>query len=230
MENEFDNTNIFDKNNSEFNYLFYLDYVGQNLDNNIHFQKWKKSILNKMGKNSKLFLCIKDKILFYIKYEKYINYPGYLVRCPICKKYICYFCSHSSYEVNNIKCCIRRSLYIALFIDAPNFVKNEFVNYSFNYKESLIPGFNLINIFLRINNIIFCTVATKKSKNDKNGKLKVSEKIENEAFDRCIYLIPFSLIIPFFIINTYFIITIILISITINDYPLKYYYGFLDEK
>ena len=228
MENEINNSNIIDKDNSE-DYIYNLDYEGQNLENNLNFQKWKILILKKYGNNAKLFKCIKDKILFFIEYEKCINYPGYFIRCPKCKKYICCFCSYSSNKANNINCCIKRSLNIALFIDAPKFAKNEYQNYTFDYKESLIPGFNIINIFLRINNILFCNVATKKSKNDNDGKLKISEKIDNEVYGRCIYLIPFSLIIPFFIINTYLILSIIFISISCNDYPLKYYYGILEE-
>ena len=230
MENEKDTNNFIDEKESEFNYIYYLDYVDQKIDNNINFQKWKISVLKKYGNNSKLFRCIKDKIYFYIKYENCINFPGFYVKCPICKKYICCFCSYSSYETNYIKCCLRRSISIALLIDAPNFVNNEIDHSSSNYTEFLIPGFSIINIFVRINNILFCTIAKKISKDDKSGKLEISDTIENEIYDRCIYLIPLSLVVPFFIISAYILILLVFISIPFNNYPLKYYYGFLLER
>lgn len=229
MENEKKNFYcIIEKNDFDFNYIYNLDYEDQKLDDNIDFKKWQILVLKKFGNNSKLFRCMKDKILFYAKYENCLLYPGFYIRCPICKKYICCFCSYSSNQSSFIKCCRRRAINILLFIDAPHFVNNEFNNPS-NYKELLFPGFNLINIFIRINNILFCTIATKESKKDNIGKLEISDKVENEVFARCIYLIPFALIVPFFIINFYFIFFMIIISIPFNDYPLKYYYGLLDE-
>ena len=228
-ENNYKEININLKNDLYFDYIYNLDYAGQNLDNNKGFENWKKTILNKFGNDVKLFRCNEDKILFYTKYEQYISYPGYFVKCPICKKYICYFCCYSSHQITYIRCCLKRSISIMLFIDGNKYINKSNNKYPSNYIEYLIPGFNLVNIFFKINNILFCNVGTKKSKINNNGILKISDKIENEIYIRLIYLIPFLLFIPFFVLNAYFIIFLFFISIIFKYYPLKYYYGIIDE-
>ena len=89
--------------------IFKPDYDYQNLENNLEYQRWHLSLINKYGNRGKLYKCSKDGILFYIPDEKAIrnNFINEGL-CPVCKERICYFCSKISDSFFN--CCIRKKL------------------------------------------------------------------------------------------------------------------------
>ena len=223
MENEINFKEIYldvkDMKNEKF---FKIDYDNQNLDNNIDYQNWKESMLQNYGKDAKLFRCLNDKILFFNKYIDSMSIFNYFQKCPICKKYICYFCSYSSnLKEEIIKCCYRRAI-ITLFIhDIPIYVKNEF-NWTWDNFIFLIPGLNFFSIFIAINEYFLHELASKQSKQNKNGKLEVSDSLNNRLFLTFIALTGILIYIPLIIYNIFFIIFMLLISIPFEFYPIKY--------
>ena len=64
MENEND-SELDDKNISNSECAFQLDYSNQSLKENKKFQKWKIQMLKKYGNDAKLFKCKNDNCYFY---------------------------------------------------------------------------------------------------------------------------------------------------------------------
>ena len=212
---------------SENGNIFKLEYENQNIDHNIKALKWKQSMLkkNNNNKNLKLFKCQKDKILFYDNY--YENH--YLGLCPICQKYICYFCLFpNKHHELKIICCLRRLINICFFINGPKYTKrNDLCNY---FCICLfIPG---INFF--ITQFYFTMKLTENVANENHKKNQLLEKSLEEQkkgyFEFAEFLIEITLFMPFFIFSINFILVLIIISIPFKLIPIKYCLGIYDSK
>ena len=179
--------------------------------------------LKKYTITPKLFKCKKDKIIFYDKTN--INLNNNCIQCPLCKKFICYYCSYPN-AVNNdgvAFCCFRRA-YFELF----SISEYRNIAYNYNCKNILrnffyfIPGFNLLFTVSRVFSLLFFELATKKSKEHVNGQLNGPKIQYNKYYVVTILIIYFLLCIPLLIYNTFFIILIIIISIPLKFLPIKY--------
>ena len=130
MENDIEENivNNLDANSENF---FKLDYGGQSLKANNQFQSWKNKMENIYGNKAKLFKCKKDNAYFY-------SLDDYKVRgqCPLCKKYICYFCSNMDYY-----CCAKSNIYQIIYVDGFTFINNkdEKDEYCFIFIRFLFP-------------------------------------------------------------------------------------------
>ena len=222
MENE--QSLYFNIELSKFTELFTYQYDNQNLDNNREFIIWKESILKKYTKAQKLFKCKNDKIIFYDK--KNINLNNNYIECPICKKYICYYCSYPNVSNNDglVLCCFRRAFF-KLFSNS----KLRNVAYNDKYKNNIlrkffyfIPGINLFLTILIIFCLLFFDLATKKSKEHINGKLNGPKIQNNNSYFVTILIMIFLLSVPLLIYNTFFIILIMIISIPLKFLSIKY--------
>lgn len=207
--------------------IFKLEYANQNIDHNINALKWKKLMLKKYNnnKNLKLFKCQNDNILFYDNY--YENH--YLGFCPICQKYICYFClfPNKQHELNII-CCLRRLIYICLFINGPKYIKRNDLCNAFAICL-FIPGFN----FFFIEFYFAMTLTEKVAKKKYKKKLLLVEGLEGQAkgyFEGADFLVQLLLFIPFFIFSLDFILILIIFSIPFKLIPIKYCLGIFDSK
>ena len=212
----------FDQNEN----LFKLDYLDQNINDNIKLLKWKKLIIekNKNNRNLILFKCIKDKVLFYDTYENY-----YLGLCPICKKYICYFCSfqNNSFNKSDIICCLKRYINICFFINGVTYIKRSGLFNTFSI-FFLIPGINILMSGIYLSFMILENIAKRKQKKEQIlESINLEEKIIFLIF---VILTQFILAIPFLLLNAYFILCLIFISIPFKLIPLKYYLGVFDTK
>ena len=206
--------------------IYKLDYENQNIDDNINILKWKQLMLTKNNNNKHLILfkCKKDKILFYDNYYDN-NYLGF---CPICKEYICYFCSFYNKSKNSdLICCLKRLINIRFFIYGPKYTKKNDLSNCISICL-LIPGINFIMTGMYIVIIISGEIAKEKTK--KHQILESANLESKTPFLMTEVLMPFVLLIPFFILNTYFILGFIIISIPLKFIPIKYYLGVFDTK
>ena len=203
---------------------FKYDYESQNLNDNINLLKWKEEIKKKNNniKNLKLFKCQKDKIFFYNSYKE-----NYLGLCPICSKYICYFCLFPNTRNDNseIFCCIKRLIHVCFCINGPIYIKRNNLCTGFAICF-LIPGLNIFMGGLYMT-LIINDIANQKKKKD---QILESEYFEEKYYFIFTIFLYFVLIIPFFVLNFYFILGLILISIPFKFIPLKYYLGVFDIK
>ena len=218
MENE--QSLYFNNEFSKDTEIFTYQYVNQNLDNYREFIIWKESILKKYNKIPKLFNCKNDKIIFYDKEN--INLNNTLLKCPLCEKFICYYCSYPNVYSNELIYCCSRRAFSKLFsktklINEPYYNYNDKIFSKFFY---FIPGFNLFGTIAIFFSFLLFQLATKKSKNI--GKLEGSKFQNNIYFFILILIMIFLLILPLLIYNTFFIILIIIISIPLKFLPIKY--------
>ena len=218
-------TLIEDCSNANLKCIFKLEHLNQNIDGNVNFQKWKQSILKDFGKNAKLFRCQEDKILFYIKNDV-AKIKKLSVRCPICQKSICYFCLYSDdSSYSSAICCLKRAIYICLFITGPNYTKKDNL-FGFDNILFLFPGINIFGISIRAQNILFIGLASKKSLNF--GNIEKDDDSYSNFYIAMAVIISLVLIIPFLILDSFQIIILILLSIPFKFLPIKYYFGILD--
>ena len=90
------NYNLIEKNKN-FENIFKLDYKEQNLNNNLNFIKWKNEMLEKYGRDAKLFKCVKDNLFFYVSNRDTKGDHLHLGKCPQCQRFICFFCTREGY-------------------------------------------------------------------------------------------------------------------------------------
>ena len=188
-------------------------------------------MIDEYGDNIKLYKCLKDNIIFYNK-ETFSS--DYLNKCPICKLYICYYCS-ISFNLGNPfgKCCIRRRINYILFEGGPENANNE----DFIKKEDYLFFIPFINFLYFISGIFmsFFSQLLKHGtkKNEYENLLSYEQYLENKS--KKIYLFLFStiilfgitLMIPFIILDIYIIIFLLFISIPFKFYPIKYIFAIL---
>ena len=233
--------NIIENDSYELKNAFKLDYLNQDFNNNIEYQKWKKLMLKKYGRYAKQFKCLKDKIIFYTSYDDCRSDPSYKGECPICKQQICYFCSNSNVNENDIViCCLRRRINKLLFYDGLRYIKKlnkydidkQHLSDHYLFLISFIPLLNWVFCIIKIFEFLYFGQSTKSSKKSGTGRLES----HIEQFKRKNYHIYFILIsnlislvicIPCFFYTIYFIFVIILVSLPFKFYPFKYYSGII---
>ena len=212
--NEQSITNI-DINNENF---FELDYEGQDLKTNNKFQSWKKKMINLYGKKSKMYKCIYDNTYFYTS-----NIYEGEGECPLCKKYICYYCSLNEYE-----CCARGNIYHMMFQDGAHFIgyKHD-EEYCFIFVRFLFPIYTFCYLSGILSKNLFYVVYKE------TGKEKPNDCYFDESNCACMTSIfinaGFALVLSliFFLHDIYFKILLILFSLFCKNYPLKWYLGIL---
>ena len=211
-------------NNNTPDNVFNLEYCEQNVNNNIEYQKWKKSMLIEYGNNSKEFRCDKDNIIFYSTYDDCLDDPPYKCNCPICREYICYFCLYHGVD-EFCSCCLKHSFSKSFFYYGPKFV-NKPLNKSRLF--ILLPAISTIMIIIFFIKTFYIGIIPEKSKIDEKLTKQYTDMGINGEQTIIIILINFIgvlLCIPFIIFYNYFIILLIIISIPSKLIPLKYYLG-----
>ena len=223
---------------------FKEEYASQNLSENREFRNWKNKMIQKYGKNAKLFECLKDNIIFYTSNEDFKSYPYYKSKCPCCKQFICYYC-HSIWQDNiygNGSCCLSRKINYMIFkdslqlidpydkkIDCSKICKNKYLYFL------LIPVLHLLFFIYTIHMQFLYGLNLK---NNVNHCRYYEERYTDNGFTFEILIgidIAFSIILTFsyFLLNLYFIIILLVISIPFKFYPMVYYMGmafwFLEE-
>ena len=176
------------------------------------------------GNDANLFRCLEDKILFF---NENIRNSGCFIKCPICNKYICCYCSYSSsryYGDDQIKCCLKSALASLFIYKAPKCAEEKF-RISFENIIIFIPGCNFFIIYFLICTFFIIVLASKQSKKEKDKDLENASSFNNIFVLVLVYLIGFFLLISFFILNIIFIIFLIIISIPFQFYPIKFLAG-----
>ena len=238
MENEHKIDNFCDNSEQPEN-VFRKEYESQNLNKSVEFKNWKNSMIEKYGRNAKLFNCIYDNIYFYTSNKECKTYPLYQSICPLCNNPICYFCHrYGSDSYGNGTCCVRRKIYCFFFMDglrliAPLSEKDYPPNFDETLKFFLIPGINLLFFMATMHTSLFYKLSVKNYKNKKNdnGYLLNYELRYNKCYTTLQILvgidIAFSIILTlsYVLLNLYFIVIILIISIPFKFYPMKYYMG-----
>ena len=232
---------IIENNDFESKNVFKFDYISQKLDNSIEYQNWKQAMQKKYGRNAKQFKCLIDNILFYTSYTECRSYPSYKAECPICKKYICFFCSNSivnENEKDNVICCLRRRIFKLFFYDGLRYIKKININdidkqhilNNNTYIIFFIPFLNLGFFIIRIFDFLYFSLASKASKRNNVDKLESNiEHLEKKSYH--IYFIVISNLISlffcisYFIYSIYFMFFILIISVPFKFLPFKYYSG-----
>ena len=232
MENDLDLKEIY-MDGKENNKIFNFDYENQKLNDNIAFREWKESIITKYGKDSKIVKCLEDKIFFFIKYIDINEKDNYLIKCPICKKYICYYCSFNynfNYYPNPIEekfCCFKREVSTCIY-KASKFIKDD-EEIDCDYILILIPWLNFLFIIFIIFHFIFSIgiKTSKQNKNEYDEYLKKNIFKDNTYAHSIVVSTSFLLSIPLIVFDIYFILLLIIISIPFKFYPIKYLIGLL---
>ena len=220
-----------DNNEQNLKSCYKLDYEGQPL-NNAEFIKWKKDMLEKYGKDAKLFKCKEENILFYITNEECKSNPAYKYNCPSCKKSICYFCSRSTkIEDDNGKCCIKRRIIYLISNSGFMFIKENNEDYNCMRFFLLIPFVNLLYLINFFSSFLFYRLYDKSCEEEYPSMYEDHFKNKNNYILILIIIInalcAFMLSICFMLIFSYFVIFIFLISILFKEYPSKYIIGIL---
>ena len=230
MENDL---NINDKLISMAENKFEIEFLGQNLNKNESFIQWQTEMKKIYGNDAKLFKCKEDKILYYGKFSDCKKIPIFKIKCPICKRSNCYFCSkHIDDYLDNGKCCLSRRIYCLFFQEAFEFIndphRDDFIH--------LIPFLSLVLFIGFISACFFYYLKVSRLEPNNIGNLEnYEERIRYNNFFRFLVIIGInvafavSLSIPFFIYDLYFKTFLCIISIFSNYYPLKYYFNLVDH-
>lgn len=236
MENDI-NTEIMITSNDKIDCIYKLKYPYEKVDNNVNYQKWKRLMIEKYGKDAKLFRCIDDKIIFCTTYIHCVQKPSFKGKCPICEKYICLFC-FNNYKENRewVQCCLRRALNKAFFYYSLRYIKNYDKDLYLDEINFIIfiPGINFMCLFIKIIDVLYLDLPIQKSLIDNSGELYSNRLwIEKKGIFVIVIglLLAFSIILSiiFFFYNTFLIFIIVFISMPFNSYPIKYYYGLISS-
>jgi hypothetical protein len=147
--------------------VFKPDYDNQILENNLEYQRWHSTLINKYGNRGKFYKCSKDGILFYMPEEEGNNIYINEGLCPICKQRICYFCSKISDTFFN--CCIKKKL-SEMYYGGKEMSKGNLKDLDFFEKAAfiyyLIPVVNITFFIGIIFNFSFYKLTMKKNNED----------------------------------------------------------------
>ena len=201
--------------------IFKLEFSGQSYENNKNFKEWKLS-LRKYGKNIKIFKCYKDKILF-CKYDLLEEDKH---QCPICKKYICYYCSKRLNYKNCCSCCLYSKLKILNSKEEFD-LKNTFNHFIFLLH--FIPIINIIYLIIIISHQFYFSLYTnytdQKKLKEKYIKYGAFIKSRNKKLYYILFFIhicmPIILVIGYIIYIMIYTIFFILICLLTKYRPLK---------
>ena len=239
MENEKEN-NLFESILPDN--VFKTEYASQSLNtNNIEFRNWKNKMIQKYGRDAKLFKCKKDNILFYASNEDCKSYPFYQSICSCCKNPICYYCHrYGKDDDGNGLCCLSRKFHCFFLQDGLLLINPDAKGVHHpDFQKSLIlfliPGINLL-LFIGTMHIQLFYAISLSNEEDHNGYIKNYEfrcKDNNEMIFQILVGIDFAfsivLTLPYVLLNIYFIIIMLIISIPFKLYPMKYYMGIAYE-
>ena len=148
--------------------IFKLDFRGQSYENTKGFNEWKSSIIERYGKNIRLFKCDKDQILFFS-----LNLPeNFKHECPLCKEYICIFCSKRFKHKNSRSCCLNTTIKnLKKNIFSKEEIKIKDYTKHFIFQIHLIPILNILFIMFIICQKFYYNLYTKEAEpNKKTGK------------------------------------------------------------
>ena len=239
MENKEENNKIDELENSEellSSDYYKIELSGQNIDDNINFQKWKKDMINLYGKKLILIKCSKDNIMFCVDKTKNIN--QYRYKCPICNRFICSYCLKPFVESFEWEDCCFRGRMRTIPHDGPEFARDIFAQW-IEYLL-LIPFVSFIYIIGGVLNSLFYQLL-------KPSKYKEYEYTQNYSdYFKDKSMITFSILFgikvlfalsimisyfPFVFLDGILTILILLISIPYKNpytlYPIKYVFGML---
>ena len=239
MENDEKFTNFIERNESNLDNIFKLEFKDQNYKNNLKFISWRDSMIRKFGRNAKLFKCILDNILFYTTNKDCKNYPFYKSTCPCCNQEICFFCYRASSDsYGNGTCCLGRKIYCIFFQDGLRLINpvHPEKDYKPKFKNLLkfyfIPGVNLLFFMAQMHIQLFYKLALKNDMPKTKGDylLNYEDRYHKNYLTLQIFVVidaAFSLIltISYLILNLLFILLLTIISLPFKLYPMKYYMG-----
>ena len=250
MENDILSVN--QQNLIDVNEYFKLDFPEQKLKGNRKFEEFKKQKLKELGKDAKLFHCIKDNIYFYVSKTECKILPYYYKKCPLCDNYVCYFCNRRTKRPIGEKgnCCPILSLYYLLFnlrfIYLNEKLQNRcsIVGYSFITLEIFLPYFGPSILIVFIYGQLFLNLSKKQnisidSLNDEMFDFgnKIYETYgsyfeinKRNFFTFFIFIEGFfgmGMAISFSIYYMYFITLLFVISLFTKFQPLKFYIGII---
>ena len=212
-----------------------IEFSGQNINDNIKFQKWKKDMINLYGKKLLLIKCSKDNLFFCVDKTKKIN--QYRYKCPICNKYICSYCLRPYKDYNYFEDCCFRGRMRTIPHDGPEFARDIFAQW-IEYLL-LIPFVSFIYIIGGFLNSLFYQLL-KPTYKEFDYTENYSDYFKNKSI--ITFLILFGLKVlfalsvmiaffPFVILDGIITILILLISIPYKNpyplYPIKYVFGML---
>ena len=239
MENEEnnknDNFNIMDGLVSSDYYK--IEYSGQNINNNIKFQKWKKDMINLYGKRKLVLIkCFKDNLFFCVDKTKNIN--QYRYECPICTRFICYYCLKPYTDNNEFEDCCFRGRLITIPYEGPEFARDIFAQW-IEYLL-LIPFVSFIYIIGGFLNSLFYQLLKPSKYKEYEYTENYSDYFKNKSIITFSilfgikYLFALSVMVaffPFVIADGILTIIIVVISIPYKNpyslYPIKYVFGML---
>jgi len=191
---------------------FKLDFSKQTLKGNIKFKEFKKIKLKELGKDAKLFHCKNDNIYFYVSQGKFIELPNYYAKCPLCNNYLCHFCENSTQEYPNRICCIKLEIY-KYFNEGNKYIKGTKKPHPSLFIFPFLPFYS---IFYFLSPITF--LLSRRNLNMHVYLLKIYDITR-------LLLFPLS----FAILHFAFLMFILIISLFIKLYPIKYYIGIIDK-
>ena len=202
MENENIDKPLINIQNSGINEndIFTLDYENQEIEKNISFIKWKKSMNNKYKGTKNLYKCPFKKHYFY---AEIIDYS---ILCPSCNEKVCSLCYNPIENSWFAKCCSKRKLFImhyqGLHFSNPEENKGSFYDYEKEIISFLLPGISLLFFIAIFYNAFFYKIVRKNNnKKDydltyesflrKNTKIILILNMVINGFMSVILLIPF---------------------------------------
>ena len=214
--------------------VFKTEYASQNINkNNIEFRNWQNKMIQKYGRDARLFRCIKDNIIFYTSNEDCKSNPFYQSICPCCNKPICYYCHrYRKDRYENGLCCLSRKLYYFFFKDGLRLINpvgegTDFDLYLFFF---LIPGINLLFFMATMHTHLFYKLSLSNKKVNNRFLITYYNHLKRNKMIFQILVgidIAFSVVLTFsyVLLNIYFIIIMLIISIPFKFYPMKYLFG-----
>ena len=216
---------------SSLNEYFKIEYENQNLNDDISYLKWKNSMVNLKGNDTKFLKCKKDNIIFACTKKSLIEHPVYQSTCPVCKNNICYYCStYFNDYVNYGGCCIKRKIYCMFLWDGFRYI-NDFeivpdntLFYSKALTFFIIPGYSLF-IFILVIHLTFFYDLKKTNNNQSDTYRSFKRDCSFHLFLAINIAFNAMLTVPFIVLNIYFIVLLLIISLPFKKYPLKYFLG-----
>ena len=228
MENNYNE--LLNDQNKEINIIniFKPDYTEQKMNNNTNFQKWKKSMINIYGENTKFFKCSEEQIIFCVSNYNCKN-ENYKNQCPSCYMNFCNYCLKkvSHYNDDHGKCCLKRRIKYIFLIAGPTLLKDKPDDYKGMSIFLLIPFLSFLYFVAGAMKSLFLQLMLKNS-------LEIEYYEEYSKFFRkyervIIILYGFILSIPYNITVLLFTIVISLISITFKNCITRYILSVLRE-
>ena len=241
MDNEISQDIKEDLININSNY-FKLDFPNQKIENIPLFEKFKKQKLKELGNDSKLFHCKIDNIYFYVSKIDCKTESFYYKQCPLCNKYICYFCQRTTPRAIDNSCCIKLNLYYLFcykgfeyFDGIKNLDQIKRQDFYIVLIIFFIPFIFLFILFIEATNALAFGLLLKNKKWSHEVRYFYDKYSDyySRYYHSYAYILKLLIIesicysICYTIYSIYFNIFILFISLFSNFYPLKYCIGII---